>query len=339
MSFLRRTFAACAALVVLFSPQLSHAENLKLRVAYVPMVNMAPLFILTNEGWAREAGVDLELTRFSSGTTLIQALASGEFDAVYMAVSPVVVARARGIDLKIVAANGVEIVSLIGLADLARGYDSAASPAKAFEAFRQQHGRPVSIATLPKGTIPDTALRHYIKTQNISEADVSILSQGEEQVRQSLLAKAVDAATMPEPIITIVKSKDPSSELLATGHDLMPGHPGFVLSVREKILKDHPDKVKALVTLNSKAIALIKSDPKRAAISTEVHLGKGLIPLEVIEAALTSPNNPITDDLRQLAEGTKALQQFQVEIGVQPKIVPENELFDWTSYNELQATR
>src|SRR5690349_24921770 len=122
MAHLRRFVTACAALLFAFAPKTGHAENLKLRVAYVPMVNMAPLFVLTNEGWAKEAGVDLELTRFSSGTTLIQALASGEFDAVYMAVSPVVVARSRGIDLKIVAANGVEIVSLIGLGDLAAAY-------------------------------------------------------------------------------------------------------------------------------------------------------------------------------------------------------------------------
>lgn len=134
-----------------------------LQVAYLPVLPMAQLFIIQAEGWARDAGLDLQLTRFSSGPAMVQALASGKFDVAYVGIGPAMVARGNGLDLKVIAANGEDQLALLGRGAFAESFAKASSPAAAFAAFHQSAGRPVKIATLPKGSVPaDTVLRYYL---------------------------------------------------------------------------------------------------------------------------------------------------------------------------------
>ena len=330
---------SAAMLLVLTSSVASSAEPVTVEVAYVPFVANAQLFVMEAEGWTKEAGIDLKLTRFNAGPPLVQALVSGKFDATYMAVSPVVVARAGGIDLKIVAANSIESVSLIGIGELAAAFAKASSPAAAFAEFHKKTGRPAKLAALPKGTIPDTALRYYLESNKVADADVQILGQGEEQVRQAVLAKAADGAAMPEPALTIISKKDPTARILANGKQLMPGHPGFVLSVRESLIKSHPEIVSKLVELNIRATELILKDPKRAAKDVLQHMGKGLIDEDVMVAALSSPYNPITDNPGSIIASTNTMQDFQLKIGAQAKKVDTAELFDLSFFNAIKQSK
>ena len=66
----------------------------KLDVANIPIMPMTQLFILEQEGWAKEAGLDLKLTNFSSGPAIVQAIASGKFDVIYFGIGPAMVAQA-----------------------------------------------------------------------------------------------------------------------------------------------------------------------------------------------------------------------------------------------------
>ncbi len=50
------------------------SADTKLKVAYIPIMPMAQLFVMEGEGWTEEAGLDLELTKFSSGSAIVQAI-------------------------------------------------------------------------------------------------------------------------------------------------------------------------------------------------------------------------------------------------------------------------
>lgn len=65
----------------------------RLEVASIPIMPMAQLFVMEGEGWTEAAGLELELTKFSSG--------------------PAMVARANGVPIKVVASNVVEQIALI----------------------------------------------------------------------------------------------------------------------------------------------------------------------------------------------------------------------------------
>ena len=63
-------------------------ETTTLEVGYMPILPVAQLFVMEGAGWTDEAGLDLELTRFSSGPAMVQALASGKLDVMNFGIGP-----------------------------------------------------------------------------------------------------------------------------------------------------------------------------------------------------------------------------------------------------------
>ncbi|MCR6735416.1 MAG: ABC transporter substrate-binding protein [Afipia sp.] len=305
----------------------ARADTVKVEVAYLPVLGIAPLLVLEAEGWARAEGLDLQLTKFNSGPAITQALGSGKFDAVTMAISPVLVARAAGVDLKVVAVSGVEQQTFIAGSGLAAAVSSAANPAAGFSAFAKASGRPAKIGTLPKGSMPDTALRHYIEKNAIGADAVQIVSQSEEAVRQAAITGAIDGAVIPEPLVTIIKEKLGGSQVIADGKGLFAGHPGFVLALRSTFVDQNRKAAAKLAVFYDRAVAFIKANPDRAADDILQFFGKGLIDKATLVAALTSPYNQQGDGLTQFVDGTEKLQDYQVKIGVQPAPVDLGQLF------------
>ena len=317
----------------------TQAATRTLKVAYIPILPMAQLFVIIGEGWAAEAGIDLQLTRFSSGPAMVQALASGGYDVAYVGIGPAMVARSSGLDLRVVAANGVGQGSLIGLGDFATGFTSAKTPAEAFAAFHKTTGRPVRVATLPKGSVPDTVLRYWLdEVAHVAPADVQVLGIGEDRVQQALLSGSADAASVLEPILTVVQERVPSAKILVRGSDMFPNQPGSVLAMRQSLLSADRATAQTMVALHVRATKLIESDPARAAADTLKTIGAGLIEEATMAHAFRSPAMHVISDPHAIMAATEKLGAFQVKIGALAQNVPVAELFDTSLYDALPST-
>ena len=134
-----RRFAVAAAATLLFWGAQAHAAT-DVRVGFIPVVGAGQLFVIDGEGWARDAGLNLKLTQFESGPAMISALASGTLDAYYGGIGPIMVASARGIDVKVYAATAIEEMTFVGRADF--GAQADAATAGGFKAFTERQGRP-----------------------------------------------------------------------------------------------------------------------------------------------------------------------------------------------------
>ena len=214
---LRRLFAAVliAAAFSWLSVVPASAQT-KLEVAYIPIMPMSQLFVLEQEGWAKEAGLDLKLTKFSSGPAIVQAIAAGRFDVIYIGIGQAMVTRANGVPIKVVASNGIEQITLIAQGELSKYFSEAASPADAIRKFTADKGRKPKIASLPKGSVPETVFRHWlVKVAGLTEKDVDILGMGAGKVQQAMLARSVDGASILEPIITIIQQRLPDAKIIA----------------------------------------------------------------------------------------------------------------------------
>ena len=268
--FLHLTGAAAAlalpAAALALSPAALAQTPVTLRVGYIPIIPMTQLFIMEGEGWTRQAGIDLKLTQFSSGPAMVQALASGSLDVVYVGIGPAMVARSRGIDIKVLASNIIDQVAFIGRGPFAETMAAAPSAADGFRQFFERAGRPAKIATLPQGSVPDTILRYYVR--NVAKADpahVEIVGVGEDQVQQLLLASAVEGASILEPVLTIVQERDPTARIIAPANVMLPRQPGAVLAVRETVIAEHRDAVAKLVELHVRATDFANTQHDRAA--------------------------------------------------------------------------
>ncbi|MBI3513419.1 MAG: ABC transporter substrate-binding protein [Proteobacteria bacterium] len=318
-------------------PRQAHAQNRQaLRVGYIPIIPMTQLFVMEGEGWTKAAGLDLALTRFSSGPAMVQALASGSLDVAYIGIGPAMLARARGIDVKVVAANVIDQVALIGRGRLVEAFAAAPTPAAAFAAFRAAAGRPAKIATLPQGSVPDAVLRYYLQeTARVADADVEIVGVGEEQVQQLLLAGAVDAASILEPILTIVLERERSAKVIARADAMFARQPGAVVLATRAALGAQRAAIAALVALHVKATAFARGNPDRAAADVVAFIGKGLVSAAVMRKALTSDATTLIADPRLIVDSTRLLQDFQQRIGAQPTAIDIDALFDFGFYDAV----
>lgn len=299
------------------------------RIGVIPVIGASPIFVARGEGWLKEAGLEPSFTTFESGPNMIQALASGTIDIYVAGIAPLAVARTKGIDVRVVAATAIEEMVLVASPKLAPYFASAPSKAEALKQFRTKEGKPARFATQPPGSVPNTTLQHWLwQVAKADKADAEIVPMGIDATQQALLAGAVDGASIREPALTIVQTRNPAIKLIATGGEMFPDQPGTVVAVYGKFADKNPAAIDGLVKALVKATDLLKKDPARAAPPVEAALGKGITDLPTIQKALSSPAAKFVTDPRTIIAATKAMQAYQVSIGTLEKEAPTDGLFD-----------
>lgn len=314
----------------LYAPALAQKKTL-VRVGYVPVIGASALFVIDKAGWASEAGLTLRLVRFDSGPAAIQALASGTLDLLAIGVAPIAVARAKGLDVKVISAAGTGGSGFVVSADLSAAFAATSTPAAAFAAFRAAQGRKAKLATLPPGGVPTVALHHWLwKMSKVDRADVDIVSMGIDAVQQAMLSGSVDGATVLEPSATIIRERKSGLKMLVTAREMFPDIPGVVIAATGAFEKSDPGALGVIVTLVAKATQLIRTRPAEAAPYVEAVLGGGLVDAATMQRALISPAVDFVSDLRTIETPTKALLAYQAEIGDFAEAPPTEGLFDLT---------
>ncbi|HYE52825.1 MAG TPA: ABC transporter substrate-binding protein [Azospirillaceae bacterium] len=312
----------------------AQAAEVVVRAGYIPVLGAAQAFIIDKQGWDKEAGFDLQLTQFDSGPNMIQALASGTLEGYVAGVGPLIVARAQGIGVRVVASTAVEELVVAAGPDLAAAAKGG-NAAKAIADLSAKLGRPVKLATQPAGSIPNTVLQYWLwRVAGVDKSKVELVPMGIDATQQALLAGAVDGATVREPALTIIRDRLPAVSVLAYGKDMIENQPGTVVGVSEELATKHPEVVQKLVDLTVRATKLIQQDPATAAKAVEQVLGRGLIDAKTMQRALTSPASRFSVDPRSIVEKTKLIQDFQVEIGVLKKAEPVDGLFDASFFDK-----
>jgi NitT/TauT family transport system substrate-binding protein len=334
----RRALLAAAA--ALAAAPAGAQGALALRVGYVPVIGAAALYVLDRAGWAREAGLDIRLAKFDSGPAAIQAISSGSLDMLAIGIAPVAVARSRGLDVHVVSAAGTGGSAFLAAPALAEAFGKTGNdPAAALADFRQAQGRPAKIGTLPPGGVPTVALNYwFFKTHKVARADVEIVAIGIEALQGAILAGAIDGGTVLEPSATIVQRRDPRLKAIATARDMFPDIPGVVIAATGAFEKAHADAVQTIVGLVIRATELIQRDPKAAGAYVAEVVGGGLVPADVMAAALASPAVAYLTDPRAIEAPTRALLEYQVEIDDFPAAPKAEGLFE-TKYFDAAKFR
>lgn len=334
-----RAFAFAS--LFLAAAQICAAQETKLRIAYVPVVGAAPVFILANSGWAKEAGLDVSLVRFDSGPPAISAVVSGTIDVLAIGIAPVAVARAKGLDVRIVASSSTGGSAFVASPGLSKSFDAAQGKAAlAFADFRKQNGRPAKLATVPQGGVPNVALNHWLfKLNAVSRDDVQIVALGIDAIQQAILAGAVDGATVLEPALTIVQQRNPALKSIVTANEMFDAIPGVVVAVTGAFSNAHPGATDKLVSLILRANKLIADEPLKAAELSQSALGGGLVDAATLVRAFGSKAVSFVADPAAIEEPTRRMLAYQVELGDFDKAPSTEGLFDKTPYLRVSAPK
>lgn len=313
----------------------AHAqEKTELEIGYMPILPLSQLFVALEEGWLEDAGIEADLVQFQNGPAMVQAVLAGQLDVAYFGIGPAMVARARGADIKVIASNIVEQISVVTLGELTPYFDGDHSTA--FARFAEDKGRKAVITTFPTGSVPETVAQYWLRNQlGIDPDQIELIFQGAAQVQQALLTGAVDGAVILEPIVSSVISRVEDSAIVASGSELFPNQPGAVLAVRSEALAAHPEAISALVAAHVRATELLRSDIDRATPSVAKYVGGGRLDPKIVRAALERSKNGFVADPNQIIEGTQVMHDFQAELGTLKKPVDLTALFDLTVFDGL----
>ena len=315
----------------------ARAQGVRVRLGYIPVLGSSQAFVIDGMGWAKQEGLELQLIRFDSGPAMIQALASGQLDAYLAGVGPIVVARAQGVDAKVVAAAAIEELAVLARGPFAKAVQAQSGNLKqAVAGFSTAEKRKPKFAAQPSGSVPDTFLRYWIdQVQGVSFNDVEIVGIGIDATQQGLLSGALDAGIVREPTLTLLRDRDPAALLVATGGQMFPNQPGSVLAIYQPDKPERRKLVDTLVSLHARATELLQKDPKRAAPHVHKVLSGGIIPLDVIERALVSPASRFIADPSIIVEPTRKMQDYQVKLGVLKEAAPVEAAFDLETFRRV----
>src|SRR5215207_10930365 len=75
----------------------------KVTVGTLPIANAAPMYLGMQKGFFKEEGLELKPAMAQSGNELVTALLSGDSQFAFLGYVPVIVARSKGLPIKVVA--------------------------------------------------------------------------------------------------------------------------------------------------------------------------------------------------------------------------------------------
>ena len=319
---------------------LANAAKDSLEIGYMPIIPISQAFIVLENDTLEDVGVsDPELFQFQNGPAIVQALLAGQLDVAYLGIGPAMVARAKGADIKVVASNIVEQISMVALGNLSPYFENGDAKT-AFARFKADQGRKAVISTFPRGSVPETVLQYWLQKQlGMSSDDITqnidIIYQGAAQVQQALMTEAVDGAAILEPVVSIISDKKSDAKIVASGSGMFPHQPGAVMVVREVLINEQPELVKALVKAHIAATAELRNNPEEAVKAVGKYVGGGRLPAKITLTALKNSHDQFEANPNAIIDGTRTMHDFQANQGTLKVNVDLDALFDVRFYNDL----
>jgi ABC-type nitrate/sulfonate/bicarbonate transport system substrate-binding protein len=274
----RKRWAALSAVLglVLVLGALAAAQSrpLKIRLGVHTQLMGVPDVIAIRQGYFKQEGLEVDWRRFALGKDGRDAMIAGAIDVNSTATTPFLIGLDKGVPYTAVAVNSL----FCGTNHIVVRKDSDINN------VGQLKGKKVGI---PKGTVTEFIfLSKVMPSYGLKPGDVETPNIPDAKDRiPSLLAKAIDAATVADPFVAIAEHEGLVRVIdNFCKYDQMP----FMLTVTNKILKEQPDAVVAYLRGWLRAVKLLKEEPeKAAAVYTDEQKSLGReVPVAVIDKAL-----------------------------------------------------
>jgi len=214
----------------------------------------AAAWIALDKGWFEEEGLNvMMLETFTTGLELSAALTRGDVDVAWACLGPLILARAQGAPIVVVAQahlHGYAIVGRPGVRDVG-----------------QLNGGVVAC--------PGTGSPSYLLLRMAIDAyglNVTIRNMKPAAILNSLITGQIDAAALPEHHVTLAVKRGNCTVLLRS-QDVWPEMPGSFLVVKKELLEKRPELVVKLVKATVRATAFINEEPQEAAEIVAKRLG------------------------------------------------------------------
>jgi NitT/TauT family transport system substrate-binding protein len=228
----------------------------KVTVGIIPIVDVAPIYLGVQQGFFADRNLDLTIESGQGGAAIVPGVVSGQFQFGFSNVTSLILARSRGLPLKMVAAGNSSTGE--------DGKDFSAVVVKKDSAITDAAdlaGKTVSVNTL--NNIGDTTIRQSIKKDGGDPSAVKFVELPFPDMPAALAEGRVDAAWVVEPFLTIAKkqgAREVASNMVDTDRETMVA----AYFTSEKLLTSQPDLVKRFVDAMKASLDFAQKNPDKA---------------------------------------------------------------------------
>lgn len=225
-------------------------KRVSVPVAYMPLVDAAPLIIAQEMGFAEAEGIALDLIAAPSWSSVRDMLAFGRVDAAHM-LSAVPVAMAMGLGGVSTALSAVSVLSVNGnvigigkpledrLRDAGYGFDFT-DPVRAAAALAAARDKPIVFGVPFPFSMHVELLRYWAGATDLGTDGVVIRTVPPPLMASALKAGDIDAFCVGEPWGSVAVEQDVGT-LLLPGAAIWTFAPEKVLAVRTDWADTEPD--------------------------------------------------------------------------------------------------
>ena len=286
-------------------------KTVTLPLAFMPLVDAAPVIIAQEMGFAETEGINLDLVAAPSWSSVRDMLAFGRVDAAHL-LSPVAVAMAMGLGGVSTPISAVSVLSVNGnvigvgqtlearLKAAGFGFDFA-DPFKAATALAEVRDGPIVFGVPFPFSLHVELLRYWCRHTDLGEDGIEIRTVPPPLMADALAAGDVDAFCVGEPWGSVAVDQG-AGALLLPGKAIWEFAPEKVLAVRKDWAETEPDLLGRLMRAVWQAGRWLGQPESRAAAS-EILSRKTYLDTspELIERALTGHLTVTRDgDLRRV---------------------------------------
>ena len=206
------------------------------KVGSIGLAGEAGFFTALERGYFRDEGLDLELVPFRTTVDQVAPLATGELHFGAGAPDPSIFnAAQRDIGVKVVAYNAI-----IGPDDISGGFVVRKDLIESGRYQGPADFKGLTVALTPGGGLASLYLERVLNRAGVAVADVPIANIAFTDMVPALSNKAVDAAFLVEPFISVAESRDIAQMVIPIG-EIYPGFPAMVLMLSPQFASDQPE--------------------------------------------------------------------------------------------------
>jgi NitT/TauT family transport system substrate-binding protein len=280
------------------------------KVSVIPIVDVAPIYLGNQQGFFAEQKLKLQFETAQGGAAIVPAVVSGQVDFGFSNYTSLVLARSKGLPLKVVApgnaSTGVEKKDFGGV---------VVKSGSAIKSAKDLAGKRVAVNTL--NNINDTTVRASIRKDGGDAGDVKFTELAFPDMLAALDKGNVDAIQVVEPFLTAALKN--GGRLVASNYvDTAPNLTIAAYFTSEKTAKTKPDLVKRFAAAMQKSLQYADAHPDavRKVLGTYTKIDPS------VAAALTLPKFPTQVN----RAGLQTLEDLAVKDGLVKKAPDVNEL-------------
>jgi NitT/TauT family transport system substrate-binding protein len=248
------TVLAFAWALTVAAPKAAPAAPEKVKVAYVAIMNFAPLYVAVERGFMKEQGIEVDMEKVTSGASAMAFLAQGSLDAGGIGIGASTFnAFDKGFELRIVASAALQPQKGGPTILLVRKDLKDSGQVKSVADLK---GRKVAIAGGP-GTTGAYFVAKALKESGLTVKDIEIVNLANPDMPLAVEKGSVDAALVGPPY---------SDQIIGGGkgvllaQDMAAGAMTTVYMYSGKFMKERPEVAKRFMVALVKGSRVMQGD-------------------------------------------------------------------------------